>query len=182
MAGQPCSSGRPLQSPVAMAASTWSRRICMAHADSRWRSTCSGGAMPPPPSLSSIRRWATGSFDAVRSCSRWCKCGGSCVGIARRSRKVLAAAHGGTRVVNEGLDPHSHLRPVFVGDGGVGLTGPIFCRYGLARIRGLLDGGFRPHPLSHQNYKRYVCFEGPVRHALSLNSRDGLLNYYLAGL
>jgi hypothetical protein len=35
----------------------------------------------------------------------------------------------------------------------VGLPGPVFCRYGPARIRGLLDDGFRPHPLSRRNYK-----------------------------
>jgi hypothetical protein len=60
----------------------------------------------------------------MRSCSRRCKCGGSCVGIARRSRKVLAAAHGGARVASEGLDPHSHLSPVFVGGGEGGVDGP----------------------------------------------------------
>jgi hypothetical protein len=74
-------------------------------------------------------------------------------------------AGGGARVASEGLAPHLHPHPVFVGGGGVGLTGPVFCRYGLARIRGLLDGGFRPHPLSRRNYKGPVRFEGPVRHA-----------------
>jgi hypothetical protein len=77
-------------------------------------------------------------------------------------------AGGGARVASEGLAPHSHPHPVFVGGGGVGLTSPVFCRYGPARIRGLLDGGFRPHPLSRRNYKGPVRFEGPVRHALSL--------------
>jgi hypothetical protein len=79
----------------------------------------------------------------------------------------LAAAHGGARVASEGLDPHSHLHPLFVGGGGVGLTGPVFCRYGPARIRGLLDGPFHPHPLSRRNNTRYQRFEGPARHALT---------------
>jgi hypothetical protein len=69
-------------------------------------------------------------------------------------------------VASEGLDPHSHLHPVFVGGDVVGLTGSVFCRYGPARIWGPLDGGFRPHPLSRRNYKGYVRFEGPARHAL----------------
>jgi hypothetical protein len=42
---------------------------------------------------------------------------------------MLAATHGGARVASEGLDPHSHLHPIFVGGGGVGLMGPVFCQY-----------------------------------------------------
>jgi hypothetical protein len=79
----------------------------------------------------------------------------------------LAAAHDGARVTSEGLDPHSHLHPLFVGGGGVGLTGPVFRRYGPTRIRGRLDGLFHPHPLSRRNNTGYQRFEGPTRHALT---------------
>jgi hypothetical protein len=78
----------------------------------------------------------------------------------------VGSGGGGARVASEGLAPYSHPHPVFVGGGGVGLLGPVFCRYGPARIQGLLDGAFRPHPLSRRNYKGPVRFEGPVRHAL----------------
>jgi hypothetical protein len=84
---------------------------------------------------------------------------------------VLAAAHGGARVASEGFDPHSHLHPISVGGGRVGLTGPVFYRYGPARIQGPLDGGFRPHP-SRRNYKGCSRFEGPVRHALKAQARE----------
>lgn len=63
--------------------------------------------------------------------------------------KLLAgvvATHGGARVASEGLAPHSHLHPLYVGGGGVGLAGPVFCRYLSARIRGLLDGPFSLTP------------------------------------
>jgi hypothetical protein len=50
------------------------------------------------------------------------------------------------------------------------MPGPIFCRYGPARIRGLLDGRKRPHPLSRRNYKGPVRFEEPVRHALRIST------------
>jgi hypothetical protein len=47
------------------------------------------------------------------------------------------------------------------------MPGPVFCRYGPARIRGLLDGRKRPHPISRQNYKGPVRYTGPVTHALT---------------
>jgi hypothetical protein len=165
-AGRPCGSGRPSRSPGASATSTWSRRTCTPYADSRRRRICSGGATPPPPWPASIRRRARGCSDAVRS---WL----AAVQMRRRARGNcspewlwLAAAHSGARVASEGLDPHSHLHPLFVGGGGVGLVGPVFCRYGPARIRGQLDGPFCPHPLSHRNNTGYQRFEGPARHAL----------------
>jgi hypothetical protein len=49
----------------------------------------------------------------------------------------------------------------------VEMPGPVFCRYGSARIRGLLDGRKCPHPISRRNYKGPVCYTGPVRHALN---------------
>jgi hypothetical protein len=120
---------------------------------------------PPPPWLASIWRRARGCSDAVRS---WL----AAVQIRRRARGNcspkwlwLTAAHGGTRVASEGLDPHSHLHPLLVGGGGVGLTGPVFCRYGPARIRGLLDGPFHPHPLSHRNNTGTSVLRA-ARHAL----------------
>jgi hypothetical protein len=53
--------------------------------------------------------------------------GGNAVACACELLAGVVAAHDGARVASEGLDPHSHLHPLFVGGGGVGLMGPVFC-------------------------------------------------------